>query len=441
MEPMCSLMVQRKAIMALVLVIMMFAFMTLPVQAQPLTPGQIFDKVRDSIVIVKTYDLKGELMGQGSGALLPTGKIATNRHVVEGGASFQVGSGDKFVTASLYAEDFDKDICLLEAKGLDRKPVEIGKTSSLKVGDSVFAVGAPQGLELSLSGGIVSQLRGVTPPLIQTTAAISPGSSGGGLFDSRGRMVGLTTFYMEGGQSLNFALPVEWLSKVKPGKKSVAKDRSKAGWWMGAVARSSKKDWSGLYVWSLLWTTSEPDDAIAWFYLGFAYGELGRLNDAIEAYRQALRIDPEYAFAWYNIGTAYSKLGRHNDTIEALRQALRIGPEHALAWFNIGNAYNALGRHNDAIEALRQALRIDPEYAVAWSNLGTAYNALGRDNDAIEAYRQGLRIDPEYAIAWYNLGVAYALSGNRGAALDAVRELRRLDPALADNLFNFIVPP
>jgi len=434
-------MVQRKAIIALALVIMMFVLVPLPVQAQGLTPGQIFEKVRDSVVVVKTYDGKGELKSQGSGILLPTGKIATNRHVVEGGSSFQVGSGDKFVPASLYAEDFDKDICLLEAKGLDRKPVELGKTSSLTVGDRVYAVGAPQGLELSLSDGIVSQLRGVTPPLIQTTAAISPGLSGGGLFDSRGRMVGLTTFYVEGGQSLNFALPVEWLSKVKPGKKSVTKDRSRAGWWMGAVARSSKKDWSGLYVWSLLWTTSESDDAVAWFYLGFAYGELSRHNDAIEAYRQALRIDPENAFAWYNLGTACSKLGRHNDAIEAYRQALRIGPEHALAWFNLGTAYNALGRPNDAIEVLRQALRIDPEHAVAWSNLGTAYNALGRDTDAIEAYRQALRIDPEYALAWFNLGVAYALSGNRGAALDAVRELRRLDPTLADNLFNFIVPP
>jgi S1-C subfamily serine protease len=154
-------MVHRKAIIALALVIMMFALVNFPVQAQALTPGQIFEKVRDSVVVVKTYDGKEEFKSQGSGTLLPTGKIATNRDVVEGGSSFQLGRGDKFVPASLYTEDFDKDICLLEAKGLDSRPVELGKTSSLKIGDRVYAVGALQGLELSLSDGIVSQLRGV----------------------------------------------------------------------------------------------------------------------------------------------------------------------------------------------------------------------------------------------------------------------------------------
>ena len=68
------------------------------------------------------------------------------------------------------------------------------QAADLKVGDPVYAVGAPLGLELSLSEGIVAQLRGGPPPLIQTTAAISPGSSGGGLFDRDGRLVGLTTF-------------------------------------------------------------------------------------------------------------------------------------------------------------------------------------------------------------------------------------------------------
>ena len=133
---------------------------------------------------------------------------------------------NKLVAATLYAEDGDKDICILDAKGITGKPAQLGKAANLKVGDPVYAVGAPQGLELSLSDGIVSQLRGGPPPLIQTTAAISPGSSGGGLFDGEGRLVGLTTLYMEGGQSLNFAMPVEWIGEVKPGRKTVAKGRS-----------------------------------------------------------------------------------------------------------------------------------------------------------------------------------------------------------------------
>ncbi len=132
----------------------LFLFTLLPTLANALTAGQVFDKVQDSIVVVQTLDSSGNVISQGSGVLLPSGKIATNRHVVEKGAAYKVGSWGKFLSATLYGEDGDKDICLLEVSGIDRKPVELGKASTLKVGDRVYAVGAPRGLELSLSDGI-----------------------------------------------------------------------------------------------------------------------------------------------------------------------------------------------------------------------------------------------------------------------------------------------
>ncbi len=168
------------------LIVAVFFLSILPAQVHALTPGQVFDKVKDSVVVVKTLDSQGKVKGQGSGVLLPSGKIATNCHVVENGASYQVGRGKHLVPATLFAEDGDKDICLLNAKGITGKPAQLGKAAGLKVGDPVYSVGAPKGLELSLSDGIVAQLRGGPPPFIQTTAAISPGSSGGGLFDKEG---------------------------------------------------------------------------------------------------------------------------------------------------------------------------------------------------------------------------------------------------------------
>jgi len=388
------------------LIVAVFFLATLPVQVHALSPDQVFDKVKDSIVVVKTLDAQGKVKGQGSGVLLPSGKIATNCHVVEGGASYLVGRSKQLVPATLYAEDGDKDICLLDAKGITGKPAQLGKAAGLKVGVPVYAVGAPQGLELSLSDGIVAQLRGGPPPLIQTTAAISPGSSGGGLFDGEGRLVGLTTLYLGGGQNLNFAIPVEWIDEVKPGRKTVTEGRSQTEWLKRAIALEQMKDWQGLLDWCQKWTKSGPENAEAWCFLGFTYDNIKRYKDAIEAFRQALRINPEYAMAWYNLGLSYRN-------------------------FN---------RFNDAIEAYRQALRINPEDAMAWNNLGVAYGKLKRYNDAIEASRQALRINPEDAFAWYNLGISFDLSGNRTAALEAVQKLRRLDPALADRLFNLIVP-
>ena len=425
---------------AVKMIVALFLLSFIPAQALALTPAQVFDKVKDSVVVVKTLNAQGKVKGQGSGVLLPTGKIATNCHVVEGGASYQVGRGKLLVSATLFAEDGDKDVCILDAKGIKGKPAQLGKAASLKVGVPVYAVGAPKGLELSLSDGIVAQLRGGPPPFIQTTAAISPGSSGGGLFDGEGRLVGLTTLYIEGGQSLNFAMPVEWIGEVKLGRKTVADGRSQTEWFKRAIALEQLKDWQGMFDWCQKWTKNEPEDALAWYSLGIAYGKFNRHDDAIEAYRQALRIDPENAQAWYNLGVVYLDLNRFNDAIEAFRQAIRINPEYAEAWNNLGVAYDKLNLYNDTIEALRQAIRINPEYADAWNNLGVDFSEFKRHNDAIEAFRQAIRINPEYAEAWYNLGVVYGNSGNRTAALDAVQKLRRLDPERADKLFELIVP-
>jgi tetratricopeptide (TPR) repeat protein len=405
-----------------------FFLAILPMVSHALTPGQVFDKVKDSVVVVKTLDAQGMVKSQGSGVILPSGKVATNCHVVEGGASYKVGRGKQLVSATLYAEDGDKDICVLDAKGMKGKPAQLGKAVGLKVGDLVYAVGAPQGLELSLSDGIVAQLRGSPSPLIQTTAPISPGSSGGGLFDREGRLVGLTTFLVEGGQNLNFAMPVEWISEVKPGRKLVAKGQGRTEWMKRAMALLQGKDYQGLLDWCLKWTKNEPNDAEAWLSLGIAYGYLERYNESIEAHRQALRINPKYVETWISLGIVYGYLERYNESVEAIRQALRINPEEPIAWITLGTTYLKLNRPNDAIEAYRQALRINPEDATAWNFLGNAYGRLERYNESVEAIRKALRINPEDATAWYYLGDVYVNLKRYDEAIEAFRQAVRINP-------------
>jgi len=394
------------------LICTLFYFAIFPAPAQALTAAQVFNKVKNSVVVVETLDFHDEVKVQGSGVILPSGKVATNCHVVEGGVSFRVGRGNRLVPATLHAEDSDKDICILSARDLKGKSVQLGKTTGLKVGDPVYAVGTPKGLELSLSNGIVSQLRSGPSPLIQTTAAISPGSSGGGLFDGAGRLVGLTTLYIEGGQNLNFAMPVEEIAEIKPGCKKVAKGHRQV---------EGNKSADALYN------------------LGINFAKLNQDDDAVEAYRQALRLDPKFAEAWYNLGITYRKLNRQDEAIEAYRQTLRLDPEWIDAWYNLGMTYADLNRQDDAIEAYRQALRLNPNLADAWNNLGIAYGKIDRYEEAIDTLHQALRLDPESADAWHNLGYAYVLSGNRTAALDAFRQLQRLDPGEAAQLFNLIV--
>ena len=416
-------------------------FLTLAMLAfgvQALSPSQVFNKVKGSVIVVKTLDIKGMTIAQGSGVLLPSGKIGTNCHVVQNGARFQVGSGKQFVPATLWGSDEDKDICLLEARGLTAQSAQLGQAMRLKVGEPVYAVGAPRGLELSLSDGIVSQLRGGPPPFIQTTAAISPGSSGGGLFDAEGRLVGFTTLYIEGGQSLNFAMPVEWAGEIQPGKKA-AQGRSEGEWTKRAIAFEDAKNWTGLWDWCQRWTQAQPGNGTAWFGLGAAYTNLQRYAEAVEAYRRALHINSEDSRSWTSLGAAYTMLQRYTDAIDPLRQAVRIDPEDANAWGLLGIAYVRLQRYTEAIDASRQAIRINPGGG-GWFALGSAYWKLRRYTEAIDSFRQAVRIDPDDANAWGLLALSYERSGNRTAALEAVRQLRRVDPAEADKLFDVIVP-
>lgn len=94
--------------------------------------------------------------------------------------------------------------------------VNVGSVGSLRIGQRVYALGAPYGLDLTISEGIVSSLRTISAgTVIQTTAPVSPGSSGGGLFDGSGNLVGIVTFQHRYGQNLNFAHPADWIGQMR----------------------------------------------------------------------------------------------------------------------------------------------------------------------------------------------------------------------------------
>ena len=340
-----------------------------PLAAMGQAATQVYEGVKDSVFVVKALDSRGAQKALASAVLLPSGKFATNYHVVSDGTLYQVGRGETFVPATVFAGDSGKDICLLDAPGISGKPASLGTAASLKVGQPVYAVGAPQGLELSISEGIVSQLRGAPPPIIQTTAAISHGSSGGGLFDAEGRLVGLTTLYVEGGQNLNFALPIEWIAELKPGVKRSNSVRSQGEWWARATELEKTGDWAGMRDWCLAWTKSEPQNFNAWYNLGVALDRLQQFTDAVGANRQAVRINPEFAQAWHNLGYAYVHLKRPNDAIKAFKQALRINPEYADVWFNLGVCYLMVGDRGAALDVVKTLRPLDPQRADKLSNL------------------------------------------------------------------------
>jgi Trypsin-like peptidase domain len=218
--------------------------------AWALDAQQIFERVSPSVVVIKAGDALGSgvVYAVDNSGLTASSTILTNCHVVKGYTQVTVERLGKKANATVRVCDADRDMAIITLGGvLPTLPV---RTTPLKVGEPAFAVGAPQGLELSISQGIVSQLRPTAlgkDPMIQTTAAISQGSSGGGLFDSEGRLIGLTTLYYKDGQSLNFAVPISFVAALKntattpkaaAPKPSASNPRSKQCGWteLGAAA-------------------------------------------------------------------------------------------------------------------------------------------------------------------------------------------------------------
>jgi tetratricopeptide (TPR) repeat protein len=412
-------------------------------QADAKTASEVFSQAAPSVVVVNSLDAKGKQIGLGSGVVLPGGAVATNCHVIEDAEKFKVRHRHKEYPAKLRHSDWERDVCTLVATGLQAPGIALGGTKALKVGARVYAIGAPEGLELTLSEGIVSSLREVEGGrYIQTTAPISPGSSGGGLFDEEGRLVGLPSFYLTEGQQLNFAVPVEWITELPKRHAAQAKAGERETDWLNrAIALNEKGDWLALQRHSQRWTQVQPGRSLAWFSLGNAYTHSGLRAKAIEAYQQALRINPEDAEVWDGLAFAYRDSGQYTKAIDAFQQALRINPEDAIPWNDLGTAYGRVGQHAKAIEAFQQALRINPESAPTWHNLGKAYMESGKTRNGIEACEQALRIKPDFVLTWRLLGIGYKFDGQNGRVMEVYRRLKALDPKAADEFFNEVVLP
>jgi S1-C subfamily serine protease len=183
------------------------------VQKIAASPAELFRKVEKSVFVVlatpSIADAKTRNVAQGSAVAVSDQLLLTNCHVVEGRSLIKILQESRVDDATLVAADPTTDRCVLKSTSLKLTPVAgISSFDSLAVGTRAFAVGAPRSMERTLSEGLVSGLRHTSKRnLVQTSAPVSPGSSGGGLFDEAGNLIGITTLGSTAGtQNLNFAI-------------------------------------------------------------------------------------------------------------------------------------------------------------------------------------------------------------------------------------------
>ncbi|MDH3531162.1 MAG: tetratricopeptide repeat protein, partial [Acidobacteriota bacterium] len=357
--------------------------------------------------------------------------------------------------------------------------------TSPEEGESIVVIGNPYGLEGSVSNGIVSAVREIPGygRIIQITAPISPGSSGSPVVNMRGQVIGVATLQAEEGQSLNFAVPSERISRLSIGEvrefSAVSKEAAQN---KRAIAERlyskglqllSNDDFARALPYFREAVKSDPNYAEAWYQVGFCYGMLGMHEESLTASGNAARLRPEWPETWANIGASsfalddfeaaaeaykkaavidqdnpelqyalglsYNRLGRVSEEILAYRRAISLKPDHADALEMIGSAYMKQKRYKKAISAFEnlQNYRID---AKSYNYLGEAFLAQGKEDKSIEAFTNALNMETAFDEARFNLGRAYMKNGDRNMAQVQYEILRANGSEWADKLLAVLDP-
>ena len=434
---------------AIIVFLLFCAINTAP--AQTTMPAEdIAEKALAATVYLEMKDTNGKTLGIGSGFFVKPNLIATNYHVIEGaakGTAKLVGKLTKYKIEGVTATDKINDLALLKVTAYGIKPLSLGDSDKVRIGETVYVAGNPKGLEGTFSDGIISSKRSEdAKERLQMTAPISPGSSGGPVLNKKGEVVGVSFMTLEGGQNLNFAIPSKYLKKLleqsklaKPlsqGKQSISAEtyllwgnvKYHLDDYAGAIKdytaaiqikpdyadayynRGLAKDLLGLHFSAISdFDTAirlKPDDANAYINRGIAKGELAQYAAAISDFDTAIRLKPNLAEAYFNRGLAKRKLGQHFSAISDYDTAIRLKPDDAKAYLNRGNVKSDLGQHFSAISDFDTAIRLKPSLAEAYFNRGHVKDELGQYAAAISDFDIAIRFKPDDAKAYLNRGVA-----------------------------------
>jgi S1-C subfamily serine protease len=173
-----------------------------------LPPPQLF-KTASPAVYAVLGQAAARATSQGSAVAVSSKEAITNCHVVARAKTITLANATTTLRAAVFAADRKTDRCYLRVLDGELVPVPgFRDYSSLSVGEAVFTIGSPAGLINTLGQGLLSGLRRSEDGIeyVQITAPVSPGSSGGGVFDERGNLIGITTFTIRDAQNLNFAI-------------------------------------------------------------------------------------------------------------------------------------------------------------------------------------------------------------------------------------------
>lgn len=179
-----------------------------------------------------------------------------------------------------------------------------------------------------------------------------------------------------------------------------------------------------------------PSAASFHYHRALALQDLGRPQDASEAYLQAIALRPDHADAHSNLGSVLRALGRHVDAMASLDRAISLHPDHASAHHNRANLLAQMGRHADAVKDYGRAIRLAPQRVESHCNRGLSFLELGEHDAALENLDNALRLQPDHPQALLNRGNVLAQLRRMDAAIECYARAAKVAPGFAPALVN-----
>lgn len=371
------------------------------VVAAPRTDRSPLDRARAATVTLDVVSAFGDTV-QGSGVIVAAGQVVTNCHVLRFARSVRVRTHDgRTFDAQPTLADVARDLCLLGVTGLKEAPAARRPAGDPpQPGETVLAVGNPLGLGLAHSTGLLTAVIDQTEsPRLIVSAPLSPGSSGGGLYDGEGRLLGITTAIFITGQNTNLALPAAWIDELttrgSPPPPLPREPEAEPSWAQEAERLHAAADWAGLDRWCAQWLRAWPHAREAARLRARALASLDQADGAVAQLREALASNPRDAELWAALADLLLLRNNEAEGIEALRKARTLASVRAYADRIEAAHLWRQGKLDDALALLRRTADHALTDGNGWQMRGELAAQLQHHREAARALLIALAYAPD----------------------------------------------
>lgn len=385
-----------------------------------------------------SYSVKDTTLLNGSGFIFgDDGLVGTNFHVVDGLDSILIKTSDgTFYDAQILILDEKNDMAILKIENLNQmkfQTVKFGNSDLPKVGQDVFAIGSPLGYEYTISQGIIAGIRenekvSFNDPLtympveknfekvIQITAAISPGNSGGALFNKRGEVIGITTYTYTGYGNLNFAIAINGFVRFMNSVDLANYEHSEA---------SKKKIEESMYFSNFKLANNYKSDATTnWFYvkqkdtmkifdtLIVKQDSLAKMNfqKAENFFNKCLALQPDSFTVYQSLMDLFvytENFTKAENLYLAIRDKFQSDSLLGLLSSSLANAYSTSKEYKKALIFYQKIASKDSTDITVRFQIANLHEKMGSYNKSVKEYKKIIKQDSTYTQAYVQLGEIY----------------------------------